>query len=190
MRVCVDTPASSSLADGGANVCATNDPTLLVDVIKIDPIPSGTVVGNKSMSSFCTHKGFLPMPLLDSSIHYQPFLVCLDATDTILSLEHIINNNHKLARWCQEGSKAGLKNSCPHPGCLSFYGHYSNLLLLLPLTKNQGLYYCSKTIFIPGSSYHSPATHRVSTTVEPQHDTKHYPVKMPTSCRKQLLLEL
>jgi hypothetical protein len=167
MRVCVDPLASSSLADGGANVCITNDPTLLVDIIEIDPIPLGMVVGNKSMSSFCTHNGFLPMPLRDSSTHYQPFLVCLDATDMILSPEHIINNNHKFTHWCQEGSRACLRNSCPHPGCLSFYGHDSNLLLSLHLTKNQGLYYCSNTIFIPDSPNHSPATHRLFTTIEP-----------------------
>jgi hypothetical protein len=98
MHVCVDPPASSSLADGGTNVCVTYNPMLLVDVIKIDPIPLRMVVGNKMMSSFCMHKGFLPMPLLDSSIHYQPFLVCLDATDTILFPEHIIKNNYKFAR--------------------------------------------------------------------------------------------
>jgi hypothetical protein len=167
MHVCVDPPASSSLADGGTNVCVTNNPTLLVDVIKIDPIPLGIAVRNKLMSSFCTHKGFLPMPLLDSSIHYQPFLFCLDATDTILSPEHIINNNHKFVHWCQESSKAGLGNSCPHTGCFSFYGHNSNLLLLLPLTKNQGFYYCSNTIFLPDSPNHSPAVRRVSTTIKP-----------------------
>ncbi len=116
MHVCVEPTASSSLADGSANVCITNNPMLLVDVIDIDPIPLGMAVGNKSTSLFCTHKGFLSMPLLDSSIHYQPFLVCLDAMDTILSPGHIINNNHKFAYWCQEGSKIGLKNSHPHPG--------------------------------------------------------------------------
>jgi hypothetical protein len=165
MHVCVDPPASSSLANGGTNFCVTNNPTLLVDAIKIDPIPLGMGVRNKSMSSFCKHKGFLPMPLMDSSIHYHPFLVCLDATDTILSPEHIINNNHMFAHWHQEGSKAGIRNSRPHPGCLSFYGQDSNLLFLLPLTKNQGLYYCSNTIFIPNSSHHSPAAYRVSTVM-------------------------
>jgi hypothetical protein len=75
MRVCVDPPASSSLADDGTNVCVTNNPMLLVDVIKIDPIPLGTVVRNKSMSSFCMHKRFLPMPYLNSCIHYQPFIL-------------------------------------------------------------------------------------------------------------------
>jgi hypothetical protein len=133
MHDCVDPTASSSLVDGGANVCITNDPTLLVDIIEIDPISLGRVVGNKSTSLFCMHKGFLLTPLLDSSVNYQPFLVYPDAMDTFLSPEHIINNNHKFACWCQEGSKMGLRNSRPHLGCLSFYGHNSNLLLSLPL---------------------------------------------------------
>jgi hypothetical protein len=181
MCVCVEPTASSSLADGGANISVTNNQTLLVDVIEINPIPLGMAVSNKSTSLLCTHIGSLSMPLLDSSINYQPFLVCLDAMNTILSQEHIINNNHKFAHWCQEGSKMGLGNSRPNPGCLSLYGHNSNLLVLLQLTKNQGLYYCLNTTFLPNSSHHSSTAHKVSTIVEPCHDTKRYPLKSPTS---------
>jgi hypothetical protein len=123
MRVSVNPTATSSLADGGTNVCIMNNSLLLVDVIEIEPIPLELqAVKKDSNALFCMHKGFLPMTRLDSSMHYQPFLVCLDATDTILSPEHIINNNHTFSCWCQEGSKVGLGDSRAHPGCLSFYG--------------------------------------------------------------------
>jgi hypothetical protein len=36
--------SKSSLADGGANVCMTTNPDLLLDVVQINPVPLGTAV--------------------------------------------------------------------------------------------------------------------------------------------------
>jgi hypothetical protein len=122
MRVSVRKTDLSSLADGGANVFITHDLSLLVDLIKINPVLLGTALGkdNSSTSPSCTHKGFMPMPLFDGSIHYQPFLVHPDAANTIISPENIINNNHKFYHWCQEERKVSVGKTCSHPGCLSF----------------------------------------------------------------------
>jgi hypothetical protein len=99
----------SSLADSGANVCITNDPSLLIDVVEIDPIPLGMATSLPNAptnpTSLCTHKGFLPMALLDGSIHYQPFLVNRNATDTIISPENVLNNNHRFHWWTQARRK-------------------------------------------------------------------------------------
>jgi hypothetical protein len=38
---------------------------------------------------------FLPMALHDGTIHYQPFLVNRHATNTIISPENVLNNNHR-----------------------------------------------------------------------------------------------
>jgi hypothetical protein len=90
---------SSSLADSGTNVCVTNDPSLLIDVVEISPVPLGMATSSLDMptdpTSLCTHKGFLPMALLDGTIHYQPFLVNHHATNTIISPENVLNNNHR-----------------------------------------------------------------------------------------------
>jgi hypothetical protein len=93
-----------SLADGSANVCLTNDPTLLVDVVDINPVPLGmALTGSKTSTLKCTQKGYMPIPLLNRTLHYQPFLINQHAADTIMSPEHILNNNHQFASWQQEG---------------------------------------------------------------------------------------
>ncbi len=38
---------------------------------------------------------FLPMALHNGTIHYQPFLVNRHATNTIISPENVLNNNHR-----------------------------------------------------------------------------------------------
>ena len=61
------------------------------------------------------------MALLDGSIHYQPFLVNRHATNTIISPENVLNNNHCFHQWTQASYKlpAGGRNYLP--GDLSFY---------------------------------------------------------------------
>jgi hypothetical protein len=70
----------SCLADSGTNVCVTNDPSLLIDVVEIDPVPLGVATSSPDAladpTSLCTHKGFLTMALLDSSIYYQTYSSC------------------------------------------------------------------------------------------------------------------
>jgi hypothetical protein len=95
----------SSLVDGGTNVCITNDPTLLLDIVQIDPVPLAMAVDTDHPGAdptlLCKNKGFMPIPLLDGLVHYQLLLINLHASDTIISLDNIINNNHKFHRWCQ-----------------------------------------------------------------------------------------
>jgi hypothetical protein len=148
--------SESSLADGGANVCVINNPDLLLDVVQIDPVPLGTAVNPATPGTdaplFCTHKGFMPIPLLNGSAHYQPFLINPHASDTIISPENIINNNHTFHCWCQEDHKLSLNEKCQYPGLLSFYRSDGTLLLSLLLRRQQGLYYCLNTSFLPPST--------------------------------------
>jgi hypothetical protein len=66
-----------------------NDPSLLIDIVEINPVPPGVATSLSNAptnpTSLCTHKGFIPMALLDGSIHYQPFLVNRNTTDMIIS---------------------------------------------------------------------------------------------------------
>ena len=89
-----------SMADTGANVCITNDCTLLYNLWIITPVPLGVVVNNTGSSpALCSQQGFLPIQLLDGSCHMQPFLFSPHATDTILSPAHIMWSCDKIAMW-------------------------------------------------------------------------------------------
>jgi hypothetical protein len=150
----------SSLADSGANVCVTNDPSLLIDVVEINSVPLGMATSSPDAptnpTSLCTHKGFLPIALLNGSIHYQPFLVNRHATNTIISPENLLNNNHPFHRWTQAGCKLPAGGCNYSPGDLSFYDSASQLLLSLPLQRQQGLYYCLNTTFLLDSDVTHP----------------------------------
>ena len=132
-------PSSSSMADTGANVCITSDESILIDVVDIDPIPLGVAVKSSDITaSLCSRKGFLQIPLLDGSYHYQPFLVNPNASDTILSPAHVMWSSHRITKWQQSGSKDPLVVDT-----LLFMDADGNDLLVLPLTSHNGLQYCS-----------------------------------------------
>ncbi len=189
----------SSLGDSGANICVTNDPSLLINVIEIDPVPLCMTTSSPDAptdpTSLCTHKGFLPMALLDSTIHYQPFLGNRHATNTIISPESILHNNHHFHWWTQARHKMPVRGHNQSPDDLSFYNLASQLLLSLPLKRQQGLYYCSNTTFLPDSDASHPTTLRVSVslpntgTFGPRPPQYHGP-RQPTTRGRQLLSKL
>jgi|APFre7841882793_1041355.scaffolds.fasta_scaffold00591_4 hypothetical protein len=130
---------ATSMADLGANVCVTSDPSILIDVIDIDPIPLGVAATSPDApTTFCTKQGYLPIPLLDGSYHYQPFLYNPNATDTILSPAHVMWSSPSISSWRQSGSKDPSVTDT-----LSFLDSNGNDLLVLPLTTQNGLQYCS-----------------------------------------------
>ena len=71
----------------------------------------------------------------DGLMHYQPFLVNKQASDTIMSPEAIMQSCPDFSLYQQEGFK---DNS---PGLLLFYDPSQNLLLRLTLHRKNGLYY-------------------------------------------------
>ena len=131
--------SATSMADSGANVCVTNGPSILIDVIDIDPVPLGVATtSTPTTSTFCTKQGYLPIPLLDGSYHYQPFLYNAHATETILSPAHVMWSSPSIASWCQSGSKDPSAVDT-----LTFMDSAGNNLLVLPLTSRNGLQYCT-----------------------------------------------
>ena len=137
------------MADTGANVCITGDPSILVDLVDIDPVPLGVAVkSTDTQASLCTKQGFLPIPLLDGSYHYQPFLFNPHASDTILSPAHVMWSSTRIAKWQQSGSK-----DPSNLDTLSFTDEDGNNLLVLPLTTHNGLQYCTHDK--PMASVHS-----------------------------------
>jgi hypothetical protein len=133
-------PHTSSMADSGANVCITNDPSILINIKEITPIPLGVALSpstTDSTAAMCTQQGDLPIPLLDGSFHYQPFLINSNATDTILSPAHVMTSSSRIHAWTQSGSKTATHDS------LTFTDANGTPLLVLPLTTHNGLQYCS-----------------------------------------------
>jgi hypothetical protein len=169
----------SCLTNGGANVCITDDPSLLVDVVDIEPVPLGTaLLETNNLVIMCTQMGYMPLSLFDGTMHYQPFLINKHAADTIISLEHILNNNHWFASWQQEAHKVMSGLTARHPGSLSFFDSAGILLLSLYLHQQDGVYYCSHTALVPGVSK-SAGAHAYHVTTEIQHLTQ--PNRKPTT---------
>ena len=83
------------------------------------------------------------MPLADGLVHMQMFLLHADAYDTIISPECIIHSDTKFMKWAQVGHRDDT------PGSLTFYGENNVVLLTLPLTKTNGLYYCTHACYMP-----------------------------------------
>ncbi len=132
----------------------------------------------------CTQMGYMPLPLL---VHYQPFLINKHAADTIISPEHILNNNHWFASWQQEGHKVTSSSTAGHLGSLSFFDSAGSLLLSLQLHQQDGLYCCSHTALVPGVS-ESVGAHAYHATTEIQHLTQ--PNRKPTTRAQQLTSKL
>jgi hypothetical protein len=131
----------------------------------------------------------MPLPLLDGTIHYQPFLINQHAADTIMSPEHILNNNNRFASWQQEGRKISSGLTTSHPGSLSFFDFAGTLLLSLPPHQQDGLYYCSHTALLPGDG--EPAgiqAYQLSMTLDAWHSNQ--PYHKPTTHAQQLTSKL
>lgn len=58
---------STSLIDGGANICLIGDLDLLVDIAAIPPLPISVAVNGDapSLDNLCTRWGYLPLRLSD-----------------------------------------------------------------------------------------------------------------------------
>ena len=129
----------TSMADSGANVCITSDISLLTDIVDIPPISLGVAVrSDDSTMAMCTQQGFLHIPLLDGTIHRQPFLVNPNATETILSPAHVMWSSDKISAWSQAGSKSPTALDT-----LTFTDASNTPLLVLPLSSHNGLQYCT-----------------------------------------------
>ena len=129
---------ATSMADSGANVCVTSNPLILIGMIDIDPIPLGVAATSPGApTTFCTKQG-LPIPLMDGSYHYQPFLYNPNASDTILSPAHVMWSSPSISSWHQSGSRDPSVTDT-----LTFLDANSNDLLVLPLTTHNSLQYCS-----------------------------------------------
>ena len=144
------------LSDSGANICITNDSSILLNVRHITPFRIGIAVDTSSTHIdvlTCKLCGDLPMEMADGSIHLQPCYYNEGASDTIISPQAVCKDSPVFTRWSQEGWSDG------RPGTLSFYGDTSpSPLMRITLEHRNGLYYCCEDVLV--SANHTPITSR------------------------------
>lgn len=134
--------STHGLVDSGANLCMTNNPSLLLDIRQCHPfhIDQATSDGSPSKSNVCNQVGMIPIPLLDGTVYHQMVFVNPHAAGTFLSPQAIIDgSNNKFTRWIQEGNTHGQS------GALRIYFTDGSLALSWDLTQSHGLYFCSMT---------------------------------------------
>eukprot|EP00986_Skeletonema_menzelii_P015723 scaffold12494_cov159-Skeletonema_menzelii.AAC.1 len=157
-RVCSIWKATpKQLADTGANICLTDDLGLLHDVSPVAPITIGVAIAGNPESDpdliQCTQMGYLPLPLLDGDVYFQPCYYHPQASDTIISPQAITSPRSGFTRWSQDGFSDG------RPGSLTFYAADEvTPVMRLPLTFHDGLYYFNSNMLI--SSEHPPIAAR------------------------------
>lgn len=185
-RVIEGTP--HGLTDSGANLCMTNDPSLLTNVGPCPPfhIDQATADGIPSASNVCDRVGLLPIPLVDGSVYYQVTFVNTHAAGTFVSPQAIIDGSrNKFSRWVQSGFTNGRSGSIE-----IFHGNGS-LAIHLDLTQSNGLYYCSMDSFRLTSMPHAPVQVESSQgRAVPEPATVHSTRLRPVTAAQQLESEL
>jgi len=139
---------SSSLIDGGANICLTGDLNILVDVVEIPPLPISVAVNGDAptLDDSCTRRGYLPLKLSDGSTHWQLCFYCKNAVETIISPQAILASSDVFVSRTQTGYKDG------RPGQIRFDSHDGLLTMKLDLDYRDGLYYCPTDVLTVNSS--------------------------------------
>lgn len=134
---------SGDLADSGANCLMTANILLLRNVRQLrQPIIIGLAVrntGSVSSSSECTHIGNLTIKCDDGSTFTTTCFYNPNASDTIISLQAIIDESNDFTKWNQSGRKFG------QPGQLNFIG--PNGTKSITLQQYNGLYFISSASY-------------------------------------------
>ena len=139
-----DATPSSTLIDGGSNVCITGDLGSLVDIIDIPPITfSVAIEGAPTSYDDCiTKQGLLPLTLSDGSTYYQTCFFCANMVESIISPAAILDSSDVFYSWTQEGFKDPSL-----PGRIHFSSQDGLVAMSFPLRCHEGLYYCDTDAF-------------------------------------------
>jgi len=133
--------------DAGANICLTGDLGILADAVDIPPLPI-TVALNGNCSSVddcCTMRGYIPLALLDNTIHWQLCYYSANAVETIISPQAILSSSDLFASWTMTGYKDN------RPGAICFDSHDGFISMVINLVCRDGLYYCPTDVFTLGN---------------------------------------
>ncbi len=124
-------PLTSSLMDGGGDICITNDISNLMDMVPVPPfLLSVMTKGAKPMlDKCCMMWGLLALPTTTGNTIYQPCYFCKQATETIISPDEILKSNNKLKQWIQISHKGNAA------GSILFSGPSPNDTFIIHLIK-------------------------------------------------------
>jgi hypothetical protein len=149
-------PSTSSLMDGGANICITNDISNLMDAVPVPPflLSVTTKSAKPTLGERCTVWGLLALPTTTGNTIYQPCYFCKQAIETIISPDVILKSNNKLDQWVQISHKGDA------PGLILFCGPSPDDTFTIHLTKCNGLYYCPLGVGL----HDSPTTIKTAST--------------------------
>jgi hypothetical protein len=104
---------SSTLIDGGANICLTGDLDMLVDVVDILPLSILVAINGNAptVDDWCTQKGYLPLTLSNGSTHWQLYLrdLRMEREEVIAVFLNDVNVVNFSRKFCQRmGRQQGL----------------------------------------------------------------------------------
>jgi hypothetical protein len=136
-----------SLMDAGANICLTGDLGILADAIDIPLLPITVALnGNgSSVDDCCTKRGYIPLALLDGTIHWQLCYYSANAVKTIISPQAILSSSNLFASWTMTGYKDN------RPGAIRFDSHDGFISMVINLVCHDGLYYCPTNVLTLGN---------------------------------------
>jgi hypothetical protein len=79
----------------------------LVRVVDIPPLPITVAIKDSkpSINDCCTKQGFLPLTILDGSIHCQVCFFCANAAKTIISPQAILASSNVFVSWMMTGQR-------------------------------------------------------------------------------------
>ena len=115
-----------------------------VDVRPCKPfsISLATSNGSNSHTNVCSHRGLLPLPLINGTSYYQTCFINPYASETFISPQAIIDSSTgSFDKWQMEGFSQG------RPGVLSLYSPSGILKMSIQLTQQDGLYYSPTDTF-------------------------------------------
>jgi hypothetical protein len=115
--------------DAGANICLTGNLDILANAIDIPPLAITVALhrDNTSFNDCCTKMGYIPLALMDGTIHWQQCFYLANAVETIISPQAILLSSDIFASW----SMMGYRDS--QPGAIRFNSHNGFLSIIITL---------------------------------------------------------
>ena len=124
---------TDGLADLGANVQMTNDPTILIGIHDIDPLTIG--LADAGHTNTCTQCGYLPIVREDNEWLMVPILINPHANGTILSPQCIMMASNDITGFTIQGYRNASNNT------LTFHSKQNTTIVMMKLRCIRDLYY-------------------------------------------------
>jgi hypothetical protein len=141
VRLCCQT---TSLMDGGGNICITGDLLLMVGIVDIPPMAILVAIEGTEVTKddCCTKREYIPLSCSDGSIYWQLCFYCANIVKTIISPQAVLASSNVFYLWTQ----TGFKDS--RPVTIRFDSADGLLTMHIALDYLGGLCYCQNDVYI------------------------------------------